>query len=109
MRLIVMFDLPVQTNKQIKIYREFVKELTIQGYIRIQYSIYAKLCINSDSANTYAKRLQRMAPTEGDIRYLIITETQYQNIVNINNTYSLRERVISKDRTLIIGGMNNDN
>ena len=104
-----MFDLPVETRKQKKIYRNFVNELTSEGYIRIQYSIYAKLCINSDSANTYAKRLKRIAPTDGDIRFLVITESQYQKIENLNCAYSLQEKITTSDRTLMIGGMTDDN
>ena len=108
MRLIVMFDLPMDTKKDKKIYRIFVKELISQGYIRIQYSIYCKLCINSDSAKTYAKRLLKITPQKGDVRYLVITENQYQSIVNINSTYSLQEAITTTDRTIMIGGMNDE-
>lgn len=109
MRLIVMFDLPTETKSDLKNYRLFIKNLTNEGYIRIQYSIYCKLCINKDSAITASKKLLKLVPSNGDIRYMIITEQQYQSIVNINKTYSLQEQITSVDRTIMIGGMNDDN
>ena len=109
MRLIVMFDLPVKTKKQLNAYRTFIKNLINDGYIRIQYSVYVKLCINSDSAITYSKKLKKIAPSNGDVRYIVITETQYQSLVNINNVYSLQEKITTSDRLFLIGGMNDDN
>lgn len=108
MRLILMFDLPTITANDRRIYRKFVKFLINDGYCRINYSVYAKLCINSDSAKTAAKRVIAYSPSYGDIRYLIISERQYQNITNVNCKYSLQEQLITTDRVLIIGGMNNE-
>ena len=109
MRLIVIFDLPTETKTDQRKYRKFVKFLVNDGFLRIQYSVYCKLCINSDSAKTASKRLMNNSPSDGDVRYLIITETQYQNIVNVNNKYSLQESITTNDRTLLIGGMNDEN
>lgn len=109
MRLILLFDLPVETKAEQRNYRQFVKYLKTEGFIRVQYSVYSKLCINSDAAKTVEKRLKQNIPAKGDIRYLIITERQYLNIVNLNNNYTLQEKIITTDRTLIIGGFNNEN
>ncbi|MSS01624.1 CRISPR-associated endonuclease Cas2 [Erysipelotrichaceae bacterium LKV-178-WT-2G] len=109
MRLILMFDLPVETKQQQKVYREFIKFLKNEGFIRIQYSIYSKLCINKDSAKTVSKHISMHSPTEGDIRYLIISENQYQNIVNVNKKHTLQEAITTTKRTLIVGGFSDDN
>ena len=109
MRLIVLFDLPTLTKTDVRNYRKFVKFLTSEGFIRVQYSVYCKLCINNDSIITYKKRLETNSPVDGDIRYLAITEKQYLGIKNINNTYSLEEQITNVDRTVIIGGMNENN
>ena len=84
-RLVLFFDLPQETKTDQRHYRQFVKYLKTEGFIRIQYSVYA------------------------DIRYLIITERQYQNIVNMNSNYTLQENITTTDRTLIIGGLNSEN
>ena len=106
MRLVVIFDLPVETKEEKRVYRKFVKYLKNEGYIRIQYSVYSKLCINNDACYTASKRLKESAPSNGDVRYMVITENQYLSIVNVNNTYTLQEQITSIDRTIIIGGMN---
>ena len=108
-RLVLFFDLPQETKTDQRHYRQFVKYLKTEGFIRIQYSVYAKLCINNDSAKTIQKRLKNNMPDNGDIRYLIITERQYQNIVNMNSNYTLQENITTTDRTLIIGGLNSEN
>lgn len=106
MRLVLFFDLPVETKAQQRNYRKFVKFLTSEGYIRIQYSVYSKLCINSDSAETASKKAVNNCPSDGDVRFLVITERQYSKIVNVNNKYSLQENIITTDRVVLIGGMN---
>lgn len=109
MRLIVTFDLPVETKEDQRRYRKFIKFLTNEGFLRMQYSVYSKLCINSDAARTASKKLTNNSPSQGDVRYMVITEMQYQNIVNVNATYSLQESITTTDRTLMIGGMNDEN
>ena len=74
----------------------------------MQYSVYSKLCINSFVANKTRLKLERTMISKGSIRYLIITEKQYQSIVDINNKFTFQEKIINKNRMLIIGG-NNDN
>ena len=108
MRIVLFFDLPVDTAQGRKAYRTFVKFLTSEGFIRIQYSVFCKLCINSDSAATETKHVQMNAPAIGDVRFLIITESQYQRIVNVNETHSLQEAITTTDRTIMIGGMNDE-
>lgn len=108
MRLLLFFDLPVETNAQKREYRKFVKYLTSEGYIRVQYSVYSKLCINNDSAETASKKVKRSAPKEGDIRFLVITENQYKNIVDLNDSHSLQEDITTSDRVIMIGGMNDE-
>lgn len=109
MRILLFFDLPVTTAKGRREYKRFVKFLTSDGFIRIQYSVYCKLCINSDSAYTESKHVMSESPVDGDVRFIVITETQYQGIVNVNDTHSLQEMITTDDRTIIIGGMNDEN
>lgn len=103
-----MFDLPTKTKHDIREYRNFVKYLTNDGYFRMQYSIYVKLCINKDAAKTASKRMLANKPIKGDVRFMIITENQYLSIVNVLGTYNLQEKITTTDRTLMIGGMNDE-
>ncbi len=108
MRIILFFDLPVTTAQGRREYRRFVKYLDSDGFIRIQESVFSKLCINADSAKTIGKRVMSECPEKGDVRFLVITETQYQNITNVNESYSLREKMSTINRCIMIGGMNDE-
>lgn len=109
MRIMLFFDLPTETAKDKKNYRKFVKFLTNEGYIRIQYSVFCKLCINADSAQTETKRVKENVPDDGDVRLLIISEGQFQKIIDVNQSHSLEESITTTNRTLIIGEMNDEN
>ncbi len=108
MRLLLFFDLPVETAMQRGEYRRFVKYLSEEGFIMVQYSVYAKLCINNDSVTTASRKVDLNTPTQGNVRYIAITEKQYQRICNVNNTYSIQEEITTTDRTIMIGEMNNE-
>ena len=108
MRILLFFDLPMESNKDTKEYRKFIKFLTGEGFIRLQYSVYCKLCINNDSAQTEIKRIKLNSPGQGDIRMMSITENQFQKIININETHSLQESITTTNRLVIIGGMNDE-
>ena len=108
MRLVLFFDLPTETKVQRKNYKLFIKYLKSEGYIRVQYSVYSKLCINTDSAETASKKVLSNAPAQGDIRFIVITEKQYQKITNVNETHTLQESITNTNRVIMIGGMNDE-
>lgn len=47
MRLLIFFDLPVETSKDRKEYTRFHKFLIKSGFIMMQKSVYSKLVINN--------------------------------------------------------------
>lgn len=57
MRVLLMFDLPVETKKQRRVYSKFRKRLIEDGFLMMQYSIYIKSVINKDAANQTIKKL----------------------------------------------------
>ena len=58
MRLMVFFDLPVETASQRREYRLFRKFLIKDGYLMLQESVYAKLVVNDGAAGASPTRLQ---------------------------------------------------
>ena len=50
MRMLVMFDLPVETAKQRKDYAAFRKFLIKSGFLMMQESIYSKIVQNAVAA-----------------------------------------------------------
>ena len=46
----------------------------------MQYSIYVKLCNGWDAAKSAEMQIERIAPTSGAIRTLVVTEKQYASM-----------------------------
>ncbi|MGM9908201.1 CRISPR-associated endonuclease Cas2 [Limosilactobacillus sp.] len=80
MRLLIMFDLPVETSKQRKAYRRFRKDLINEGFTMIQYSVYVRVCVNRKSAQFIENRISEFLPEAGIIQSLMLTEKQYNDM-----------------------------
>lgn len=80
MRLIIMFDLPMQTSTEKRSYREFRKFLIENGYVMMQYSVYSKLILNRSVLNYQKIKLYENSPSKGNVDIMVITEKQYANI-----------------------------
>lgn len=102
MRVIVMFDLPVETKIQQKAYRKFHKELLLNGFLMLQYSIYVRFCNNDTAAVKFMKRISKIKPIEGNIRMLKISEIQFENMVVLLGDTSSRENLERKNNLIII-------
>ncbi len=85
MVLFVMFDMPTETKKDLKKYRNFRKKLFELGFIMFQYSIYIRFCRSLVISQKYEKKIEQYAPLNGSIRVLKITEEQYKNMIIIEN------------------------
>lgn len=80
MRMMVMFDLPVDTKAGRKAATQFRNFLLKDGYYMMQYSIYTRICNGVDSANKHKERLKCFLPDNGAIRLIIVTEKQFQDM-----------------------------
>lgn len=80
MRLLIMFDLSVETSKQRKAYRNFRKDLINEGFTMIQYSVYVRVCVNRKSAQFLEKKIGAFVPDAGIIQSLMLTEKQYNEM-----------------------------
>lgn len=80
MRIIVFFDIPVDSNEGKKEYRDFRKFLIEDGFIMLQYSVYTKLAMNPTISNKIKERVRNNKPIHGDVSMLELTEKQFGNI-----------------------------
>lgn len=80
MRLIVFFDLPMQTDKDRREYTRFHKFLLGSGFIMMQKSVYTKLVINNVTSEAVRQRVRRNLPADGIVELLEITENQFSKI-----------------------------
>ena len=83
MRMILFFDLPSVTKKEIREYTKFVKLLKKEGFIRMQESVFSKLALNQSAVNSVMIELKKKLPPEGVISVLTITEKQFSSIEHI--------------------------
>jgi len=97
-----MFDLPVDTSEERRAYREFRKNLIKEGFIMMQYSVYVRTCPNREYAERLENRLKKIVPAEGNIRTLMITEKQYNEINIIVGSKSMQEEKMAGSERFII-------
>ena len=96
MWLVVMFDLPTQTKRDRKRYRWLFRYLDAQAYIRLQYSVYAKVFNSLESANYGKKRLKNFLKTnikKGNVRILMFTDAQFGKMEIIVGEQSVQEEI----------------
>lgn len=101
MRLITMFDLPVETSEDRRNYRKFRKALLNEGFLMIQYSVYVRVCVSLQSARYMETRIASFAPDRGLIQTLMVTETQY-NTMHFLVGEKKQDVRNSSERTLIL-------
>ena len=80
MRVIVFFDLPVETTAERRAYSRFRKHLIRTGFIMMQESVYSKLAANPSVANAIVENVRKNSPPEGLVQMMTITEKQYSKI-----------------------------
>ena len=81
MYLLVMFDLPTQTEKEKKQYTKFRKDLLKNGFTMIQYSCYVRICKSDYSAKSHIDFIIKKIPTKGEIRILKLTSNVYNSML----------------------------
>jgi len=75
--VMVFFDLPVGTPEERRDASNFRKDLVKDGYIMVQFSVYARPCGSADRVETQARRLKSKIPPKGEVRGLIISDAQW--------------------------------
>lgn len=77
MWLLVFFDLPVGTKEErvrANRFRNFLKD---DGFLMLQFSVYARVCRGEDGAAKHVGRVIASLPSEGSVRALQVTDRQY--------------------------------
>jgi len=76
--LLVGFDLPVLTSEQRKHATAFRNFLIEDGFLMIQYSLYARPCVSFARQETHVARVRLNIPEEGHVRILFVTRAQWE-------------------------------
>jgi len=75
--VLVLFDLPTETNADKKTHAGFRKNLLKDGFEMFQFSIYLRHCMSHENANVHTQRVKKFMPTKGKIGILRITDKQF--------------------------------
>lgn len=102
MRLMVFFDLPVESSTQRKAYRQFRKYLIKDGYLMLQNSIYAKLVINEGAAGAAIMRLRKNRPPEGLVQIIKVTEKQFSTMECITGNREAYDEVDTMEEFVVL-------
>ena len=100
MRVIVLFDLPVLTDKNRRDYRIFRKFLIKSGFLMLQESVYCKLAQNNVAADTIVENVKKNKPSAGLVQILRVTEKQYNKMEFVVGNSSTN--VLNTDERLVI-------
>jgi CRISPR-associated protein Cas2 len=81
--LMAMFDLPVMTNEERKVATRFRNDLLDHGFLMVQFSVYARACVNFEQLDKHIGVVQKLVPQAGNVRLLFITDEQWAKSVTV--------------------------
>ena len=79
--VMVFFDLPVGSRKERRDASNFRKDLVKDGYMMVQFSVYARPCGTADRVETHVRRLKSKIPPQGEVRGLLISDAQWGRMI----------------------------
>jgi CRISPR-associated protein Cas2 len=83
--VLVFFDLPVGTPDERRAAANFRKDLVKDGYIMLQFSVYARPCGSADRVDTQVRRLRPKIPAKGEVRGLVISDAQWGRMMIVRS------------------------
>lgn len=85
MWMLVMFDLPVKTNHQVKFANRFRSLLLDSGFSMVQFSIYARYTPTGGSDVSMMRIIKANVPPGGKVRILSLTDKQWASMAKYSN------------------------
>lgn len=80
MWLFAMFDLPVDTKEARKRYTQFRKALLADGFMMLQFSVYARYCASEETSEVHRARMSAAVPDDGQVRLVSVTDKQFEKM-----------------------------
>ncbi len=77
MWLFALFDLPVDTKDHRREYAQFRKALLREGFVMLQYSVYARHGVSEEAVDSVRGRVRRALPPHGQVRLMAVTDHQF--------------------------------
>lgn len=84
MRMLVFFDLPMETSLEKREYTRFRKYLIKNGFVMMQKSVYSRLVTNANVSARIIESIKTNKPkSDGFVQVLCVTEAQFVKMVTI--------------------------
>ena len=100
MWLFVFFDLPVKTPAERRTSTRFRNFLLKDGYMMIQFSVYARICNGPERVDKHLRRLQVSIPEKGNVRVMQVTDKQYERMKILVGNKTKNEKTKSEQLVL---------
>lgn len=100
MRILVLFDLPVNTSSERREYTRFRKHLIKSGFLMLQESVYCKIALNSTMGDAVVDNIRKSKPNTGLVQVLKVTEKQFSKMEYIVG--QANSEVLDTDERLVI-------
>jgi len=79
-----IFDLPVLSKADKRCYSHFRKILLAEGFLMLQFSVYARYCESRENMKTLMRRIRSELPPHGEVRFLSVTDKQFADMTVYN-------------------------
>lgn len=99
--LFVFFDLPVGTKSERRAATRFRNFLKQDGYMMLQWSVYARVCRGEEAVEKHLARVARSLPTKGSVRALQVTDKQYGRMRLLLGEASKNEKIAPNQLVLL--------
>lgn len=100
MRVIVLFDLPVQTSEDRRNYRHFRNAITNMGFAIMQKSVYTRIALNKSHVRHLKAHIRKHKPPRGLVQVLLVTEKQFADMEWIVGEST--SNVIDTDESVVV-------
>lgn len=100
MRVLVFFDLPTTTKKDIREYTKFRKFLIRSGFVMMQESVYSKIALNTTAVDAIVRNVRKNKPPSDLVQLLSVTEKQFSRMEFIVG--ESKKDVLDTDDRLVI-------
>jgi CRISPR-associated protein Cas2 len=99
--LFVFFDLPVVAKSDRRAATRFRNFLKDDGYMMLQYSVYARVCRGDEAVDKHLIRVTRNLPKKGSVRSLQVTDKQYGRMKLMLGESTKNEKVATQQLLLL--------
>lgn len=99
--LFVFFDLPVVAKSDRRSATRFRNFLRDDGYMMLQYSVYARVCRGDEAVDKHLQRVTRNLPKKGSVRALQVTDKQYGRMKLMLGELTKNEKVSTQQLLLL--------